>query len=304
MHFDFVDLKLFINLAAARNLTRAAERTSMSLSAASARIKNLEDKMGVKLIHRNKQGATLTSQGETFLHHAGLIMQQSITLQGDMQEHSEGMKGHLRVFTNHNASTEFLPKVLRRFLLKNPRVSVELQEHISQDVLNAVQSGAADIGIVSTGIYPDGLEVLPYFRDDVVLVTALGHPLASRKIVAFDECRDYDFVGIPGARWVDALLSGARSDTDKPMRIRAQGGSYEAVCRMIEADIGICVMQASVAKRNAGHMKLKVIRISDNWSEASTQICARSFEQLPRFGRVLVEMMSEDFRHASTSASK
>lgn len=304
MHFDFVDLKLFINLAAAKNLTRAAERTSMSLSAASARIKNLEDKMGVKLIVRNNQGATLTPQGETFLHHAGLIMQQSISLQGDMQDYSDGMKGHLRVFTNHNVSTEFLPRVLHRFLLKNPRVSVELQEHISQDVMNAVQSGAADIGIVSTGLNPDGLEVLPYFRDDVVMVTSQQHPLASRQTVAFDECRNYDFVGIPGTRWVDTFLSGARSDIDKPMRVRAQGGSYEAVCRMIEANIGISVMQQSVAHRNARLMALKVINLSDDWAEASTQICARSFDQLPRFGRELVEMMSEDFHDSNTPDSE
>ena len=301
MHFDFIDLKLFVNLSATRNLTRAAERTNMSLSAASARIKNLEDKMGVKLIHRNNQGVTLTPLGDTFLHHAGLIMQQSIVLQENMQEHSVGMRGHLRVFSNHNVSTEFLPRVLRRFLLKNPLVSIELQEHISQDVINAVQSGSADIGILSNGLHTDDLEVLPYFRDDVVLVTSLQHPLASRQIIAFEESLDYDFVGIPGARWVDAFLSGSRSETDKPMRLRAQGGSYEAVCRMIEADIGIGVMQESVAKRNAGHMALKVINLSDDWAESSTQICARSFEQLPRFGRELVEMMSEDFHDSDSS---
>jgi DNA-binding transcriptional LysR family regulator len=302
MQFDFVDLKFFVNLGATRNITRAAERSNMSLSAASARLKNLEEKMDVKLVNRSKQGATLTPQGETFLHHAGLLLRQSILMQEDMQEHSTGVRGHLRVFANHNTGTVFLPQIVGRLLSKNPQTSIELQEHISQDVINAVQSGAADIGIISAGLHTDGLEELPYFRDPAVVVTSLNHPLAQRERIAFEECLDFDFVAIPGARWIDAFLGGTKAGSDKPMRIRAQGGSYESVCCLVEADVGIAVMQESSAKRNANQMALKIVHLTDDWADTSMSICARSFEQLPRLGRTLVEMMTEDFRLSMSQA--
>lgn len=299
MHFDFVDLKLFVNLANTKNLTRAAERTNLSLSAASARIKHLEDSVGVKLIYRHNQGVTLTPQGDTFLHHAGLILQQSDSLHGELEEYSRGMKGHVRVFANHNAGAEYMPDVLRRFLHKNPRVSIDLQEHVSCDVVSAVRHGITDIGIASTGVHIGGLEVLPYFKDHIVVVTSQQHPLASRQVIAFEECLEYDFVGVPGSRWVDTFLSGADVGPHKRMRIRVQGTSYESVSQMVAADIGICVMPESVAVRNARSTPLKVLKLSNEWASSSLQICARSFDQLPRFSRELVDMMANDYRLAS-----
>jgi DNA-binding transcriptional LysR family regulator len=268
------------------------------LSAASARIKNLEDNMGVKLIYRHNQGVTLTPQGDTLLHHAGLMLQQSDSLYGDLQEYCLGTKGHVRVFASYNAASEFLPDVIRRFLNKNPRVSVDLQEHISCNVIQAVRNGVTDIGIASSGVHTAGLEVLPYVRDDIVIATSPQHPLASRQIIAFEDSLDYEFVGIPGARWVDTLLTGSRAGDNKRMRIRVQAGSYESACRLVAADIGVCVLPESAAIRNARNSEVKVIKLSNEWAVCNLQIYARNFEQLPRFSRELVDMMTGDYHQA------
>ena len=293
MHFDFVDLRLFMNLANTRNLTRAAERSNLSVSAASARIKNLEDNVGSKLIYRNNVGVTLTPQGETFLGHARQILQQCESLRGDMQEYSLGMKGHVRLFANSNASSAFLPDVLERFLHKHPLVSVDVQERISYDIVDAVQNGVTDIGIISSGLHTGELELLPYLPDHVVIVTSLRHPFASRQMMEFEEALNEDFVAVPGTRAIDAFL---RQDSggSRRMRIRVQAGSYETVCRMIESDIGIGVLPESAARRHARNMKLKVIPLSNDWAAADLRICARSFDMLSRHARDLVDMLLED----------
>jgi DNA-binding transcriptional LysR family regulator len=296
MHFDFVDLRLFVNLANTRNLTRAAERSNLSLSAASARIKNLEDNVGSKLIYRHNVGVTLTPQGETLLNHAREIMQQCESLRGDMQEYSLGMKGHVRIFANQNASSAFLPDVLMRFLKKHPRVSVDLQERISYDIVEAVQNGVTDIGIVSSGLHTGELEVLPYLPDHVVLVTSVQHPFASQQMLAFEEALNEDFVAVPGTRAIDAFL---RQDSggSRRMRIRVQGGSYETVCRMIESGIGIGVLPESAARRHARTMKLKIIPLSNEWAASDLRICSRNFDLLPKFARDLVDMMVTDAQY-------
>jgi len=293
MHFDFTDLRLFVILANTKNLTRAAERSNLSLSAASARIKNLEDNIGSKLVYRHNSGVTLTPQGETFLHHARQILQQCESLNGDMQEYSLGMKGHVRLFANGNSSAAFLPSVLRRFLLKNPLVSIDLQERVSQDIVEAVINGVADIGIISSGIHTGDLEVLSYLPDPIVVVTSPRHPLATRHSMEFEEALDYDFVALPGTRQVDAFL---RQDPgrNKRIRIRVQSGSYEAVCSMIAADIGIGVMPRSAAERHARSLSLKIIPLNNDWTACDVKICARSFSLLPKVARDLVDIMAAD----------
>jgi DNA-binding transcriptional LysR family regulator len=298
MHFDFVDLRLFVNLANMRNLTRAAERSNLSVSAASARIKNLEDNVGSKLIYRHNLGVTLTPQGETFLSHARQILQQCESLRGDMQEYSLGMKGHVRLYANQNAASGFLPDVLRRFLNRHPLVSVDIQERTSCSVVEAVQNGATDIGIVSSGLHTGDLEVLPYLPDHVVLVTSAHHRFASRQMLEFEEALGEDFVAVPGTRAIDAFM---RQDPgcSRRMRIRVHGGSYEAVCRMIESDIGIGVLPESAARRHAQTMKLKVIPLSNEWAASDLRICARNFDLLPKYARDLVDMMVSDTQYLS-----
>jgi DNA-binding transcriptional LysR family regulator len=117
IHFDLTDLRLLVYIAEENSLTRASVRAHMSLPAASIRIKNLEDSIGTRLINRDAQGITLRPPGQTLLRHARLVLGQLENLRGDMQEYAQGIKGHVRLFANTTAIAEFLPAVLRSFLV-------------------------------------------------------------------------------------------------------------------------------------------------------------------------------------------
>ena len=296
MHFDLVDLKLFLNVATTKSLTRGAERTHLSLPAASARIRNLEDNIGSKLLYRHSQGVTLTPPGDTFLHHARLVLQQTDMLRGEMQEYARGVKGHVRVHANTSAISEFLPDVLRRYLGTHPDINVDLQEHLSPDIVRAVLDGNTDIGIVAGSVYTEGLEVLPYFKDRLVLATSLAHPLAGMEAVAFDQVLEYDFVALPPASAIHIFLERAAAGLHKRVRMRVQVGNFESVCRMIEADVGIGILPESSARRHARQMAIRIVPLADAWSSRDLQICVRSMDLLPPFSRELVEMMVDDAR--------
>ncbi|MGN6703353.1 MAG: LysR family transcriptional regulator, partial [Burkholderiaceae bacterium] len=199
MHFDLVDLRLFVNISEENSLTRGAERSHLSLPAASTRIRNLEDSIGVKLLYRTAQGVTLTPPGQALLLHARLVLQQLEQLRGDLQEYVRGVKGHLRIFANTTAITEFLPAVLPAFLAEHPDISIDLRERLSHDIVRAVAEGRTDIGIVAGTVRTEGLETLPYRRDRLGVAAAPAHPLARRESVAFEDTLDYDYVGLPEA---------------------------------------------------------------------------------------------------------
>ena len=290
-HFDLPDIKLFVNIAEANSLTRGAERSHMSLPAASIRIKNLEEGLGAKLLYRTSQGVTLTPPGQAFMHHARLVLQQLADLRGDLAEYVKGAKGHVRIFANTTAMAEFLPAVLPKFLASHPDVNIDLKERLSNDIVRAVSEGKVDIGIVAGNVRTEGLEILPYVEDRLVLVTSNSHALAERDEIEFVEALGHDFVGMVEASAIHGFLAQAANDLHRSIKIRIQVGNFETACRMIEANVGLGVLPFSAASRHAKSMGIQIVEIKDEWAVRKLKICVRSVQALPVFARELIELL-------------
>ncbi len=297
-HFDLTDLQLIVNIGDASSLTRGAEKSHLSLPAASNRVKNLEDHFGTRLFHRNSQGVTLTPSGDAFLRHARLVLRQIDHLRGDIHEYARGIKGQVRMVANTTAMTEFMPAVLSRYLATHPDVTVELRERLSYLVVKAVSEGSADIGIVAGRPAASDLEYLPYREDRLVLVTPMDHPLGGQDDVAFANTLSYEYVGLSEWSAIHAFLIQAADNLGHPFRFRVEVGSFEAVCRMIEAGVGIGVVPERAAQRYAQRLNIKLVRLSDEWAERKLHICVRQLDQLPSFARELVNMLIEDASNA------
>jgi DNA-binding transcriptional LysR family regulator len=297
-HFDLTDLQLIVNIGDASSLTRGAEKSHLSLPAASNRVKNLEDHFGTRLFHRNSQGVTLTPSGEAFLRHARLVLRQIDHLRGDIHEYARGIKGQVRMVANTTAMTEFMPAVLSRYLASHPDVTVELRERLSFLVVKAVSEGSADIGIVAGRPAASELEYLPYREDRLVLVTPNGHVLSDSTEVAFANTLSYEYVGLSEWSAIHAFLIQAADKLGHPFRFRVEVGSFEAVCRMIEANVGIGVVPERAAQRYAQRLNIKLVPLSDEWAERKLHICVRQLDQLPVFARELVSMLIADAEHS------
>jgi DNA-binding transcriptional LysR family regulator len=298
MHFDLVDLRLMVRVAEANSLTRGAEAVYMSVPTASTRIKGIEDSIGVKLLYRTSQGVTLTPPGQAFVHHARLVLGQLEHLSGDLQEYAKGIKGHLRVFANTTALGEFLPPVLRTYLLAHPDVNIDLRERLSDDIVRSVSDGQTDIGIVAGTVRTENLEVIPYRRDRLVLVLPRDHPMAALPSVAFVDTLALEHIGLHESSAIHAFLRQICSGLHRTIRLRIQVGNFEAACRMIEATVGVSVLPESAARRHAQTMAIRIVPLLDAWSLRAMQICVRSMESLPLFARDLVTLLIDDAEDA------
>lgn len=299
MHFDLVDMRLMVHIAEANSLTRGAEASHISLPAASTRIKNLEESIGTKLLYRTSQGVTLTPPGQAFVHHARAVLGQIEHLRGDLQEYAKGIKGHLRVFANTTALGEFLPPVLRSYLLAHPDVNIDLRERLSNDIIRAVSDGQTDIGIVAGLVRTESLETIPYRLDRLVLVLPSTHALAGRATIGFADTLEFDHVGLQESSAIHNFLRQVCDQLHKPLKLRIQVGNFEAACRMIEANVGVAILPESAARRHAHNMAIAIVRLEDAWAIRAMQICVRSFDALPAFARALVDLLVED-RERST----
>src|ERR1700738_3696020 len=195
MRFALVDLDLFRHVVEAGSITHGAERARLALGAASTRIRRMEEAFGATLLVRSRQGVTPTQAGRTLLQHACTMLRQAARLREDLGGYAGGFAGHVRMLSNTNALTEFLPEALSSFLSAHPHVSVDLEERLSDEIVGLIAEGVGDIGIVAGTVDPSTLETYPFRRDRFVLVVARDHPLAARGRIGFVEVLDHDIVG-------------------------------------------------------------------------------------------------------------
>ena len=291
MRFDLADLSLFRHVVEAGSITHGAGRAHLALAAASTRIRNMEQALGAPLLVRARQGVTPTQAGRTLLQHARAILEQAERLREDLGTYAGGLAGQVRVLSNTNALTEFLPEALSSFLAAHPNVSIDLEERLSDEIVGLIAEGVGDIGIVAGTVDAGRLTTYPFRSDRFVLVAARDHALARRAKIEFAEALDHDFVGLDRASALQRFLASKASQAGRPLRLRVQLRSFDAVCRLVECNVGIGVVPMTTARRATKAMAIKAIDLVDPWAVRDLTICIRDLDALPPFARQLVQHM-------------
>ena len=291
MRFDLTDLSLFRHVVEAGSITHGAGRAHLALAAASTRIRNMEDALGAPLLIRARHGVTPTQAGRTLLQHARTILAQAERLREDLGAYAAGLTGQVRLLSNTNALTEFLPETLSSFLNAHPHVSVDLEERLSDEIVGLIAEGVGDIGIVAGTVDARRLTTYPFRSDRFVLVIARDHPLARRSKIGFEEVLDHDFVGLDRASALQRFLADKASRVGRPLKLRVQLRSFDAVCRLVECNVGVGIVPASTVRRAAASMAIKAVDLTDAWAIRELTICVRNFDDLPPYAQQLVVHM-------------
>src|ERR1700738_531069 len=281
MRFDLSDLALFRHVVEAGSITAGAERAHLALAAASTRIRNMEHALGAALLVRGRQGVTPTQAGRTLLAHARTILQQAERLREDLGAYAGGLAGQIRVLSNTNALTEFLPEALSSFLSTHPNVSVDLEERLSDEIVGLIAEGVADLGIVAATVDASALETYPFRKDRFVLVVARDHPAAKRSKIAFGPVVQHDFVGLDRASALQRFLADKAARIGKPLRLRAALRSFDAVCRLVECNVGIGIVPETTARRVSRTMAIVPLALIDPWAVRVLTICIRTLDAAP-----------------------
>jgi DNA-binding transcriptional LysR family regulator len=291
MRFDLVDLKLFVDIVEAGAITRGAERSALALAAASTRLKAMEDVSGAPLLVRGRRGVSLTAAGATVLKHARLILAESARLREDLGVYAGGGAGHVRLLANTNASTEFLPEALSAFLAAHPHVTVDLEERLSDEIVALIAEGVGDIGIVAGTVDMGRLQTFPFRSDRFVVVAADGHGLGDQTEVAFADVLGFDFVGLDRASALQRFLADKAARLGQGLRLRVQLRSFDAVCRLVAAGVGVGVVPLTTARRARLTLPITIVDLTDAWAIRELTICVRELDAAAPYARELVRSL-------------
>ena len=296
MRFDLVDLQLFLAIADSNSITQGAVRANLALASARARIKGLEQALGVSLLTRGRRGVALTAAGESLLGHARLIMHNVETMQGDLAAYASGVRASVHMLANTVVLSEHLPKALAVFLREHPHINVDVEERQSDDIAAAIAAGVADLGFAAEHALPDSMERFVFSEDRLVLVAPRRGEFAGRRQIDFQETTDRDFVGLTTSTALQLHIAKHAARLGARLRFRARLRDFDAICQMVAADVGIAVVPEAAARRCAKSMPIMIIRIRDPWANRKLAICARSFRTLPRPAQQLVEHLRKAAR--------
>lgn len=291
MRFDLVDLRLFCDVVDAGSITGGAERGAIALAAASTRIRHMEAALGADLLTRSRAGVAPTAAGRTLLKHARTLLTGAARMREDLSAFAGGRGGEVKLLANTNALTEFLPEALSSFLAAHPHVSVDLEERLSDEIVGLIAEGVGDVGIVAGTVDVGALKTYPFRQDRFVVVTGPRHALAQRTRIAFAEVLDYDLVGLERSASLQRFLTAKAAREGRPLKLRVQLRSFDAICRLVEAGVGVGIVPQTTAARAARSMALHAVELADDWALRELTLVVRAGEALGPYAQELVESL-------------
>ncbi|MFX1766623.1 LysR substrate-binding domain-containing protein [Paraburkholderia sp. A1RI-2L] len=285
---DLVSLSLFALVVRSGSISKGAELAHLAVGAASKRIADLEAAVGTPLLERHSRGITLTAAGEALKQHAQRILSDVDLMTADMSDYAAGVAGVVRLWANTSAVTQFLPSDIAAFNAVNPEIRIELEEQDSEQVALAVVDGAADFGIMADQMPTFGLQTMPYRSDRLVVVAPGGHPLTQRETVSFADALAFDFVSLSRGTSLARRLKAATAFTGAQLKLRIQVRSFDAMCLMVAAGLGIAVLPDAAVRPHLRSMDLHRIGLAEDWAVRDLLICARDLSALPKPARLLI----------------
>lgn len=279
--FDLVSIRLAVDCARLGSLSAAAQQSHLALAAASRRLRELEKALGDALFERHGRGVRPTAAGHVFVRCGLTLLQNLEQMAGELSDLRQGVARHIRVCANTAAINQFLPPLLARYASEQQQVRVDLEEQLSSGVVTALIEGRADIGVFAEGTDTRGLDCHLFRHDELVLVLPARHRLVGRRPVAFSDALDEDWITLSDGAALLLRQQQTALAAGKPLRIRMQVRSFDAVCHLVASKLGIAVLPKNAVLPIVRSMDLRWRPLADAWASRKLLAATRIGPQDP-----------------------
>lgn len=290
---DPYSLRLFVAAAQAGSIARAAAREHIAASALSRRLADLEAAFGVPLFVRSPRGIELTEGGRIALAGGTRLDQSLQALVREVQSHAGEVCGTLRLFANASAVVGFLPERLNAFLAKHRLVEIALQERVTEESVRACLDDEADIGVGVAMEVPTTLESWHFANDPLTVVLPADHELAQQPSLRFADIIRHPIVSITSGGMLDRMLHAQAAAAHGALRISVSVSSFDAVCRMVEAGLGIAVIPGRAAAAIAAPGRIVRRPLNESWVNRELRVYALRKNPRLRAVEALIDALVE-----------
>jgi DNA-binding transcriptional LysR family regulator len=297
--FNLIDLRLFLHIVEGGSITVGAQASHLSLAAGSARVLGMEQALATPLLTRGRRGVLPTAAGLALLQHARTVLEQAERLRLDLEEHARSSKHHIALTGTSAAIREYLPDALGDFLARHPQVNVSVAEAASEESVQAVLAGSADVAFVTERPAIEGLEFFALVTNRFALVVPRGHPLvlaAGGGVISEALADGCDVVGLPEGSALQDTWEARAAGRGATLNYRVRVPGFDAQLRLIERGVGVAILPEATAQRGARAMAIAVLPLSDPYLGRRLLICVQRFSALPPYTQRLIEQLRAEYR--------
>jgi DNA-binding transcriptional LysR family regulator len=289
---DFDQLITFAEVAKQGNFSRAGQKVFRSQSAVSAQIRQLEQDYGEKLLDRVGKAVRLTPAGEVLLEYAHRLLTLRAESLRAVADQGSTPRGVLAIGANEATCLYVLPDHFAEYQRLYPGVQISIYRNFSHKILEKVEDGSVDVGIVTLPVRSPSLKIYSIFRDRLVLVTGADHPLARRRSVRIAEVAEYPLI-FPRTGHTRAMLDKHFRPFRASMRVAMELPSVGMIKGFVAAGLGISLISASFARDDVANGQLKLVEIEDVDIHRELGLVYRRDRTLPRAATAFIALIRQ-----------
>jgi DNA-binding transcriptional LysR family regulator len=262
MAVNLKSLKVFCDIVARRSFSRAAEDNGISQSGASQVVSQLESRLGVQLIERTKRPLVPTREGQVFYDGCRKLIARYEALEDEVRTLHEDVAGRVRVAAIYSVGLHHMSRYVQEFMTRHPKANVRLEYLHPERVLELVEQGQADIGIVSYPRSTRAIEAEPWREEPLVLACAPTSPFADRVQVSLAELDGQRMVTFDPdlviRHEIDRVMAAHDAEADVVMEF----DNIETIKRAVEIDAGVALLPEPTLGRELAAGTLCAVRLA------------------------------------------
>lgn len=245
MHYTLRQLEVFLAVARTQNISRAAEALSMSQSAVSGALSDLEHHFDVQLFDRIGKRIQLNELGKMLRPRAESLLEQALDLERALRQHSE--VGRLQIGATLTIGNYLAVELMARFMREQPGAQITLEVANTAEIVQKVINFELDIALVEGELAHQDLEITPWREDELVVFCAPQHPLASKQQLSDDDLRDATWIVRETGSGTRQTFERALHGLVPELNIMLELQHTEAIKRAVAAGLGIgCISRVAL----------------------------------------------------------
>lgn len=300
MSFD--QLEGFLAVARLRNFSRAATTLYRTQPTLSQQIQRLEKEFGRKLFDRNFKAVKLTQAGSTLLRYAEELLALRTEALEAIRHIKANPSGSLRIGANDATFLYVLPNALASFRRIYPQIQVNIHRNFSHKIVEKIQEGHLEIGIVSLPRSVKGLEILPIFSAELKVVLPPGHPLTKKKEITPAEISFYPLL-LPRIGRTRKMIEDLLRPYRASLQISMELASVEIIKKYVAAGMGISLLPERFAHAEVAAGTLQLVPLHGQKLYRELGLIYRRSSPLTLSARAFLDMVQDHLPSSTPAAS-
>ncbi|NPT41746.1 LysR family transcriptional regulator [Paraburkholderia sp. 1N] len=292
MKFDTTTVRLILAIAEEGSISRAADKLSLAVAAASRRVSDLEAQLGAKLFQRVPHGVEITESGAKLLEYVRQIDNLIDRLQGDAQALNQGLDGRIIIGAPKAVVIQFLAREIATIQRKYPRISLKIVEENSKIVQQLLRDKVIDVGIYEKKSGFLNLAKSPYKEDELVLVYSRPHFQFPDGPVGIDDILDLPIVSLGKGSAVLSAVQRAYRSRGRQFANNFTVSGFDTMLAMVRHGLGVGLMPPEVLRSFHPEASLASAALIGDWHQRNYVLsCVEGHAQAQTLHNVVAELL-------------